>query len=130
MMTYSDDILRQFLDGARDQATANEIETAMLSDADLAARIMGLDDLAASVRAVMETLPPKARVAALAPETGATPTRPSRPWAMLSAACALCLIRTGDGAALTMGERLNLASADMAARAARIHDPIMTANKA
>ena len=58
MMTYSDDILRQFLDGALDQAKTKEIETAMLSDADLEARIMGLDDLAASVKSVMEALPP------------------------------------------------------------------------
>ncbi len=89
MMTYSDDILRQFLDGALDQAKAKEIETAMLSDADLETRIMGLDELAASVKSVMETLPHEARIAALAPTAGATPTRPSRPWAMLAAACAV-----------------------------------------
>ena len=88
MMTYSDDILRQFLDGALDQAKAKEIETAMLSDADLEARIMGLDDLAASVKRVMEDLPEAARLASLAPPV-ATPQRPARPWAMLAAACAV-----------------------------------------
>lgn len=89
MTTYSDDILRQFLDGALDQAKAKEIETAMLSDADLEARIMGLDDLAASVKAVMQAMPSEARVANLAPAIAATETRPARPWAMLVAACAV-----------------------------------------
>jgi len=92
MTTYSDDMLRQFLDGALDHATAKEIETAMLSDADLEARIMGLDDLAASVKAVMETLPPEARIAGLAPETSAAPTQPSRRRGMLAAACAIVVI--------------------------------------
>lgn len=87
-MTYSDDVLRQFLDGALDQAKTKEIETAMLSDADLERRIMGLDDLAASVKAVMEALPPEARVAELAPPVAGR-ARPSRPWAMLAAACAV-----------------------------------------
>ncbi len=89
MMTYSDDILRQFMDGALDQAKTKEIETAMLSDADLEARIMGLDDLAASVKAVMESLPSEARMAQLAPAVSAPPTWQSRPWAMLAAACAV-----------------------------------------
>ena len=89
MMTYSDDILRQFLDGALDQAKVREIENAMLSDADLETRIMGLDDLAASVKSVMEALPPDARVADLAPAASAVMIRPSRPWAMLAAACAV-----------------------------------------
>ena len=88
-MTYSDDTLRQFLDGALDQAKTKEIETAMLSDADLERRIMGLDDLAASVKAVMESLPSEARIAELAPAVSAPPTRQSRPWAMLAAACAV-----------------------------------------
>lgn len=92
MMTYSDNVLRKFLDGALDQATAKEIETAMLSDADLEARIMGLDDLAASVKSVMEALPPEARVTAPPPETDAAPTRPSRRWAMLAAACAVGVV--------------------------------------
>lgn len=89
MMTYSDDILRQFLDGALDQAKTKEIETAMLSDADLERRIMDMDDLAASVKAVMQTLPSEARVAPLAPPVAATQAPPSRPWAMLAAACAV-----------------------------------------
>lgn len=88
-MSFSDDILRQFLDGALDQAKSKEIETAMLSDADLERRIMGLDDLAASVKAVMESLPSEARVAELAPAVSAVTARPSRPWAMLAAACAV-----------------------------------------
>ncbi len=88
-MTYSDDTLRQFLDGVLDQAKTKEIETAMLSDADLERRIMGLDDLAASVKAVMESLPSEARMAELAPAVSAPPTRQSRPWAMLAAACAV-----------------------------------------
>ena len=88
-MTYSDDTLRQFLDGVLDQAKTKEIETAMLSDADLERRIMGLDDLAASVKAVMESLPSEARLAELAPAVSAPPTRQSRPWAMLAAACAV-----------------------------------------
>ena len=88
-MTYSDDTLRQFLDGVLDPAKTKEIETAMLSDADLERRIMGLDDLAASVKAVMESLPSEARMAELAPAVNAPPTRQSRPWAMLAAACAV-----------------------------------------
>jgi hypothetical protein len=91
-MTYSDDTLRQFLDGVLDQAKTKEIETAMLSDADLERRIMGLDDLAASVKAVMESLPSEARMAELAPAVSAPPTRQSRPWAMLAAACAVGVI--------------------------------------
>lgn len=91
-MTYSDDTLRQFLDGVLDQAKTKEIETAMLSDADLERRIMGLDDLAASVKAVLESLPSEARKAELAPAVSAPPTRQSRPWAMLAAACAVGVI--------------------------------------
>lgn len=93
MMTYSDNVLRLFLEGALDQAKAKEIEIALLSDADLEARIMGLDDLAASVRAVMETLPAEARVAKLAPKqapvASAMQARPPRPWVTLAAACVI-----------------------------------------
>ncbi|MBX2855903.1 MAG: hypothetical protein KTR21_13010 [Rhodobacteraceae bacterium] len=89
MMNYSDDILRQFLDGALDEAKRKEIETAMLSDADLEARIMGLDDLAAEVKAVMESVPGEARLTGLQPAIAPTPIRAPRPWAMLAAACAV-----------------------------------------
>jgi len=92
MTTYSDDILRQFLNGALDQAKAKEIETAMLSDTDLEARIMGLDDLAVSVKSVMETLPAEARIAGLAPANSAARTASSRRWGMLAAACAVGVV--------------------------------------
>ena len=89
-MSYSDDILRQFLEGALDEAKTKEIETAMLADADLEARIMGLDDLAAQVKSVMEGMPGDARLAGLAPDLAVTPSpaRSPRPWAMIAAACA------------------------------------------
>ena len=66
-MSYSDDVLRQYLDGALDDARTKEIETAMLSDADLEARLMALDDLAGEVKAAMMGLPSDQRLAGLAP---------------------------------------------------------------
>ena len=94
-MTYTDDILRQFLDGELEDAKRTEIETAMLSDADLEDRIMALDDLAAAVKAVMTDLPSEARVADLAPTAAPAATTvaaPQRPWAMLAAACAIGVV--------------------------------------
>jgi len=91
-MSYSDDVLRQFLDGGLDDVQRKEIETAMLSDADLESRIMALDDMAASVKAAMDWIPSEARVAGLAPAVAAAPEpvrSKHRPWGMLAAACAV-----------------------------------------
>lgn len=88
-MSYSDDVLRQYLSGALDEAKAKEIETAMLSDADLEARLMAFDGLAGRVKAAMEELPSDERLAGLAPTIALAPapSRAPRPWAMLAAAC-------------------------------------------
>ncbi|MEM7268774.1 MAG: hypothetical protein AAF401_05930 [Pseudomonadota bacterium] len=85
-MSYSDETLRRYLDGALPEAEAKAIEADMLADRALERRIMALDPMAEAVRETMQMLPDPARLAALEP---AEPARPFGRWAGIAAACIL-----------------------------------------
>lgn len=92
-MIYSDQNLREFLEGKLSAQKTREIETAMLSDTDLEMRIMSLDSYADPVRALMQNIPGQGRIDRLAQEMSVETRQvyPKLGWQALAACLAFGL---------------------------------------
>ena len=96
-MTYSNDTLKEFLNGTLAEDTARAIETALETDTELGERIMALDTFAAPIREVMEVLPSQDRIERLqanietAAAEAAKPAVPSTSWGWQKVAASIAI---------------------------------------